>query len=47
MNYLSNRKINYIYHLADIHIRPLERHHEYKEVFNYLYEYLKIQNNLE
>ena len=46
MNYLSNRKINYIYHLADIHIRPLERHHEYKEVFNYLYEYLKIQNNL-
>ena len=47
MNYLSKKQINYIYHLADIHIRPLERHNEYREVFNNLYEYLKIQNNLE
>jgi DNA repair exonuclease SbcCD ATPase subunit len=46
MKYLSKNQINYIYHLADIHIRPLERHNEYREVFNNLYEYLKIQNNL-
>lgn len=46
MKYLSKKQINYIYHLADIHIRPLERHNEYREVFNNLYEYLKIQNNL-
>lgn len=33
---LSNKHINYIYHLGDIHIRPLERHSEYREVFNNL-----------
>lgn len=47
---LSNKHINYIYHLGDIHIRPLERHSEYREVFNKLYLYLKnekdIQNSL-
>lgn len=38
---LSKNKINIIYHLSDIHIRPLERHDEYKNVFKNLYDYLK------
>ena len=28
---------NKIYHISDIHIRPLKRHIEYNEVFNNLY----------
>ena len=31
------RTIKYIYHSADIHIRVLERHQEYNEVFENLY----------
>ena len=32
--------IEKIYHLADIHIRNLKRHKEYREVFSHLYEYI-------
>jgi len=40
------KKINYdgnikkIYHIADVHIRNLKRHKEYREVFERLYEYI-------
>ena len=34
---LSNKSINTIYHLADIHIRPLKRHNEYRIIFDKLY----------
>ena len=44
---LSNKHINYIYHLGDIHIRPLERHNEYREVFNKLYIFLKNEKNIQ
>ncbi|RYX78191.1 hypothetical protein EON71_01300, partial [bacterium] len=29
----SNDRVEYIYHLSDIHIRPRDRHNEYNEVF--------------
>ena len=32
---------NKIYHISDIHIRPLKRHNEYNEVFNNLYSFLE------
>ena len=32
---------NKIYHISDIHIRPLKRHSEYNEVFNNLYSFLE------
>lgn len=35
---LSENKIDIIYHLGDIHIRPLQRHDEYREVFDKLYK---------
>ena len=35
------KKLNKIYHIADIHIRNLKRHKEYNLVFNRLYDYLK------
>ena len=41
---LANKIIDIIYHLADIHIRPLERHIEYREVFENLYSFLKSDN---
>lgn len=47
MKHLSNNNIQFIYHLADIHIRPLDRHIEYKNVFKKLYIYLSNQSNLE
>jgi len=34
-------KIDTVYHLADIHIRNLKRHKEYREVFNELYNTIK------
>ena len=43
---LSNKHIEYIYHLGDIHIRPLERHIEYREVFENLYNYLKSEKHI-
>ena len=42
----KSKKINYdgnikkIYHIADVHIRNLKRHKEYREVFERLYEYI-------
>lgn len=42
MKILSDQNIDYIYHIADIHIRNLpERNVEYEEVFNELYNKLK------
>ena len=36
-----NGSIKKIYHIADVHIRNLKRHQEYKEVFDRLYQYIK------
>jgi DNA repair exonuclease SbcCD ATPase subunit/DNA repair exonuclease SbcCD nuclease subunit len=42
----KSKKINYdgqikkIYHIADVHIRNLKRHQEYREVFERLYQYI-------
>jgi len=33
-------KIGKIYHIADVHIRNLKRHTEYREVFSHLYGYI-------
>ena len=33
--------INKIYHIADVHIRNVKRHKEYRQVFRRLYSYLK------
>jgi DNA repair exonuclease SbcCD nuclease subunit len=32
--------ISKIYHIADVHIRNLKRHKEYRDVFSHLYEYI-------
>ena len=32
--------IGKIYHIADVHIRNLKRHSEYREVFSHLYGYI-------
>jgi|11_taG_2_1085331.scaffolds.fasta_scaffold00072_2 DNA repair exonuclease SbcCD ATPase subunit/DNA repair exonuclease SbcCD nuclease subunit len=37
--------IEKIYHIADVHIRNLKRHKEYREVFNHLYEYISSTMN--
>ena len=34
-------KIDRIYHIADVHVRNLKRHKEYRIVFNRLYTYIK------
>ena len=34
-------KIKKIYHIADVHIRNLKRHKEYREVFERLYKYIQ------
>ena len=36
-------KIGKIYHIADVHIRNLKRHKEYREVFSQLYGYILLQ----
>lgn len=43
---LKVENINYekIYHISDIHIRPLKRHKEYSEVFENLYSFLESKN---
>jgi DNA repair exonuclease SbcCD ATPase subunit len=46
MQILSDKHIDYIYHLADIHIRPLDRHDEYRHVFDNLYKFLKSKENI-
>ena len=33
--------INKIYHIADVHIRNVKRHKEYRQVFRKLYSYIK------
>ena len=33
-------KVNKIYHIADVHIRNLKRHSEYRDVFSQLYGYI-------
>ena len=33
-------KVNKIYHIADVHIRNLKRHSEYRDVFSHLYGYI-------
>lgn len=35
------QKVDKIFHLADIHIRPYKRHNEYKQVFEKLYKSIK------
>ncbi|AEQ60752.1 putative DNA repair protein [Acanthamoeba polyphaga mimivirus] len=39
----SKTEIKYIYHMSDIHIRKLQRHDEYKEVFDRTYKILKSE----
>ena len=39
----SIEKVDKIFHIADIHIRPYKRHHEYKQVFQSLYDSIKSQ----
>lgn len=34
-------RVDYLFHLADIHIRPYKRHDEYKQVFETLYTSIK------
>ena len=41
----KDAKIDTIYHMADIHIRILSRHDEYRLVFERLYDYLKSETN--
>src|SRR5210317_1952606 len=33
-------KVNKVYHIADVHIRNLKRHREYRDVFSHLYGYI-------
>ena len=39
----SDSDIKTIYHIADIHIRQLKRHEEYKSVFSNLYKEIQKQ----
>lgn len=38
---INNNNYDYIYHISDIHIRPLSRHVEYNEVFEKVYNFLE------
>ena len=38
-------KLKKIYHIADIHIRNLKRHQEYREVFDRLFNDIKLSMN--
>jgi DNA repair exonuclease SbcCD nuclease subunit len=42
MNVLNNKKIDYVYHVADIHLRNLKRHKEYRDVFT---KFLSVLDN--
>lgn len=42
----NTNDIKYIYHLADIHIRYIERHEEYSLVFEKLYESIKQEDSI-
>lgn len=37
----SIKKVDKIFHIADIHIRPYKRHYEYRQVFQTLYDSIK------
>ena len=41
---INNTHYENIYHLSDIHIRPLHRHIEYNEVFETVYNFLETKN---
>ena len=41
---MADKTINKIYHLADLHIRNLKRHKEYREVFNKFLKQVKKDN---
>jgi len=41
---LSKKQYEKIYHISDIHIRPLERHQEYRQVFKQLYNLIEPDN---
>ena len=41
----SDKEIEYIIHISDIHIRLNSRHIEYIDVFNKLYEKIKLHNS--
>jgi len=38
-------EINTIFHIADVHVRNLKRHKEYKHVFRKLYSYIRKNKN--
>ena len=44
--HINDTIYNKIYHISDIHIRPLKRHGEYNEVFNNLYSFLEKDTEL-
>lgn len=37
----TDHELKYIFHLSDIHIRPFQRHEEYRRVFESLYRWLQ------
>jgi DNA repair exonuclease SbcCD ATPase subunit/DNA repair exonuclease SbcCD nuclease subunit len=43
----GDTQVKWVYHLADIHIRYIDRHAEYKEVFEKLIEFIKNDKNRE
>ena len=48
MKVLNDEKIDYVYHISDIHLRNLKRHKEYKLVFNKFLSVLdtKVDNSI-
>jgi len=43
----TEREVKFIYHISDIHIRLFERHLEFQEIFNKLYDKLNEEKNKE
>ena len=41
----ANLIFNTIYHISDIHVRPLDRHEEYQQIFTKVYDLLKADTN--
>ena len=41
---ISKKQYKKIYHISDIHIRPLDRHQEYRQVFKQLYQLIGADN---
>jgi len=44
LNSSNNNYITHVFHLADLHIRNLQRHKEYREVFNKFFDEVKIHD---